>query len=110
MSVQDIGRIGIHYLVLTIPPHPAESAPLMTNLAEISNRFERALDHTLTPEQLGQRAAHCVEAAEGYIKWFYHHSHPHMILPDMPIPVSRPPEHEVLDVQAAQEDGELGYL
>ena len=51
-----------------------------------------------------------MEAAEGYIDWFYHNSHPSVILPDMPVPVPRPPEHEVLDVQVAQEDGEVGYL
>ena len=33
-----------------------------------------------------------------------------MILPNMPVPVSRPPEREVLDALAAQEDGEHGYL
>jgi len=51
-----------------------------------------------------------VEAVEGYIDWFYHHFHPRMILPYMPVPVPRPPEREVLDAQAAQEDGEVGYL
>ena len=39
--------------VQTIPPHPAEIAPPMINLAEITNRFQHALDHALTPEQLG---------------------------------------------------------
>jgi len=33
-----------------------------------------------------------------------------MILPDMKVPVPRPPEREVLDALAAQEDGEHGYL
>jgi len=33
-----------------------------------------------------------------------------MILPDMPVPVPRPPESKVLDSLAAQEDGEHGYL
>jgi len=33
-----------------------------------------------------------------------------MVLPDMPILVPRPPEREVFDAQAAQEDGEVGYL
>ena len=79
-------------------------------MAEISNRFRRAHDYALTPEQLGQRAVHDVEATEGYIEWFYQVSHPHMVLPDMPVPVPRPPEREVLDAQAAQEDGEVGYL
>jgi hypothetical protein len=32
-----------------------------------------------------------------------------MILPEMPILVPRPPEREVLDAFAAQEDGEHGY-
>jgi len=96
--------------VQTIPPHPTESAPPMINLAEITNRFQHALDHALTPEQLGKHAVHGVEAAEGHIEWFYHHSHPCMILPDMPVPVSRPPKREVLDSLAAQEDGEHGYL
>jgi len=58
--------------VQTIPPHPAVSAPPMINLAEITNRFQHALDHALTPEQLGKRAVHGVETAEGYIEWFYH--------------------------------------
>ncbi|XP_039684976.1 protein MAIN-LIKE 1-like [Medicago truncatula] len=87
--------------VQTIPRHPVESAPPDLNLAEISNRFQRALDYALTPEKLGQCAVHCVEAEGGYIEWFYHHSHPHMILPDMPVQVSRPLEHEVLDARAA---------
>ena len=53
---------------------------------EISLRFQHALDHALTPEQLGQRAVHGVEATNGYIEWFYLHSHPRMILPDIPVP------------------------
>jgi len=96
--------------VQTILIHPIQSAPLDVNLAEISNRFRRALDYALTPEQLGQRAVHDVEAVEGYIESFYHVSHPRMILPDMPVPVPRPPEREGLDAQATQEDGEVGYL
>ena len=96
--------------VQTIPIHPVQSAPPDLNLAEISNRFRRSLDYALTPEQLGQHAVHDVEAAEGYIEWFYRVSHPCMVLPDMPVPVSRPLEREVLDAQAAQEDGEVRYL
>jgi len=79
-------------------------------LAEITNRFQRALDYALTPEQLGQRAVHDVEAAEGYIEWFYRVYHPRMVLPNMPVPVPRPSEREVLDAQDAREDGEVGYL
>jgi len=77
---------------------------------EITNRFRRALDYALTPQQLGERVVHNVEAVDGYIDWFYRHSNPCMVLLDMPVPVLRPPEHEVLDAQAAQEDGDLGYL
>jgi len=33
-----------------------------------------------------------------------------MVLLDMPVPVPRPPEREVLDARAAREDGDLGYL
>jgi len=44
--------------VQTIPILPVQSAPPDINLAEISNRFRRALDYALTPEQLGQRAVH----------------------------------------------------
>jgi len=33
-----------------------------------------------------------------------------MVLRDMPVPVPRPPEREVLDARAAQEDGDLAYL
>ena len=33
-----------------------------------------------------------------------------MVLLDMPVPVSRPPEREVLDARAAQEDGDLAHL
>nr|ABN08596.1 hypothetical protein MtrDRAFT_AC157507g5v2 [Medicago truncatula] len=33
-----------------------------------------------------------------------------MILHDMPLPVPRPPEREILDARAAQEDGDLAYL
>jgi len=73
----------------------------MTNLGEITLRFQHALDYALIPEQLGHRAVHGVETSEGYITWFYHHCHPHMILPDMPVPVPRSPEREVLDVLAA---------
>jgi len=96
--------------VQTIPRHPVESAPIDVNLVEITNRFRRVLDYALTPEQLGQRPVHDVEAAEGYIEWFYHVSHPCMILRDMPVPVPRPPECDVLDARAAQEDGDLAYL
>jgi hypothetical protein len=92
----------------TIPRHPAESAPRIINLAEITNRFQHALDHALTHEQLGHHAVHGVEAVEGYIELFYHRSHPRMILPDMPVPVPRPPEREVIDARAAEEDGEHG--
>jgi len=91
--------------VQTIPRHPVESAPPLTNLAEISLRFQHALDHALTPEQLRHRAVHGVEAVDGYIKWFYLHSHPRMIPPDIPVPVPRSPEREVLDALATQEDG-----
>jgi len=96
--------------VQTILRHPVESAPPDTNLGEISLRFQRALDHALTPEQLGQHTIHGVEAVDGYIEWFYHLSHSHMILLDMEVLVRRPPEREVLDALAAQEDGEHGYL
>jgi len=54
--------------VQTIPRHPAESAHPVINLAEITNRFQHALDHALTPEQLGHHAVHGVEAVEGYIE------------------------------------------
>jgi len=94
--------------VQTIPRHPVESAPPNVNLAEITNRFRRALDYALTPHQLGERAVHDVEAEDGYINWFYRHSHPRMVLLNMPVPVPRPPEREVLDARAAQEDGDLG--
>jgi len=129
MSRQDIRRIGIHarcflyevrYMservlrqferVQTIPRHHDESAPPVINLAEITNRFQHALDHALTSEQLGHHAFHGVEAVDGYIEWFYNQSHPRMILPDMLVPVLRPPNREVIDVRAAQEDGEHGYL
>jgi len=96
--------------VQTIPPHPAESPPPVINLADITNRFQHALDHALTPEQLEYHIVHGVEAANGYIEWFYHHSQPRMILPDMPVPVPRPPEHEVLDARTAQKDEGFGYL
>jgi len=33
-----------------------------------------------------------------------------MILVDIPVPVPIPPEREVLDARAAQEDGDAGYL
>jgi hypothetical protein len=90
--------------VQTIPRHPVEVAPPETNLGEISLHFQHTLDHALTPEQLGQRAVHGVEVEDGYIEWFYLHSHPRMILPDIPVPVSMPPEREVLDTQAAQKE------
>ena len=59
---------------------------------------------------MGQRAVHGVEARDGYIEWFYLHYHPHTILPDIPTPVPMPPEREVLDARAAQEDEDVGYL
>jgi len=96
--------------IQTISRHPVESAPPVINLAEITNYFQHALDHALTPEQLGHHAVHGVETVEGYIEWFYHHSHPRMILLDMPIPMSRPPECEVIDARSAQEDGECNNL
>ena len=88
--------------------HPVESAPPDVNLAEITNCFRRVLDYALTPQQLGERAVHNVEAVDGYIDWFYRHSHPHMVLLEMPVPV--PLEREVLDARAAQEDEDLGCL
>jgi len=94
----------------TIPRHPVEVAPPDLKLGEISLRFQRAFDHVLTDEQLGQRATLGVEVADGYIEWFYLHSHPCMILPDLQVPVPRPPEREILDARAAQEDGDVGYL
>ena len=33
-----------------------------------------------------------------------------MVLLDILVPVPRPPEREVLDARAAQEDGDLAYL
>jgi len=96
--------------VQIIPRHPVESSPVDVNLAEITNRFRTALDYALTPQQLGETALHYVEAVDGYIDWFYRDSHPRMVLLDMPVPVSRPPEREVLDAQAVQEDGDLAYL
>jgi hypothetical protein len=57
--------------VQTIPRHPVEVAPPKTNLGTISLRFQHALVHMLTPEQLGQRSIHCIEAVDGYIEWFY---------------------------------------
>jgi len=94
--------------IQTIPRHPVESAPIDVNLAEITNRFRRPLDYALTPQQLGETAVHYMEAVDGYIDWFYRHSHPRMVLLDMPVP--RPPEREVLGARAAQEDGDLAYL
>jgi len=47
--------------VQTIQRHLVEIAPPETNLGEISLRFQHALDHALTPEQLGQCAVHGVE-------------------------------------------------
>ena len=36
--------------VQTLPRHPVESVPSDVNLAEITNRFRRALDYALTPQ------------------------------------------------------------
>ena len=47
---------------------------------------------------------HGVEAAQGYIEWFYEVSHPRMILYNLEVPVPRPPEREVIVEIAAQED------
>jgi len=51
-----------------------------------------------------------VEAVEGYIQWYFDTFNPHMILPDMEVPVPRPPELEAIDEIATQEDKEHGYL
>jgi len=53
--------------VQTIPRHPVESSPPVTNLGEITLRFQHALDYALTLEQLGHRAVCGVEAVDGYI-------------------------------------------
>jgi len=53
--------------VQTIPRHPVKSALPDVNLAEITNRFQRALDYALTSQQLGERAVHDVEVVYGYI-------------------------------------------
>jgi len=87
--------------VQTLPRHPVESVPPDVNLAEITNRFRRALDYALTPQQLEERAVHDMVAVDGYIDWFYCHSHPRMVLLDMLVPVPRPPEREVLNARAA---------
>lgn len=88
----------------TIPRYLVESASPDVNLAGITNRFRRALDYALTPQQLGEPAVHYVEAIDGYIDWFYRHSHPRIVLHDMLVLVSRPLEREILDARAAQED------
>jgi len=59
----------------------------------------------LTTQQLGKPAIQGVEADAGYIKWLYLISHPHMILPNQDVHITRPPEQE-----AIVEDGEQGYL
>jgi len=87
--------------VQTIPRHLVEVVPSRMNLGDISLCFQHDLDYTLTPEQLGKLAVHGVEATDGYIEWFYLNSHPHMVLPDIPIPVLVPPDREVLDARAA---------
>jgi len=54
--------------IQTIPRHPCESAPSHETLGDITPRFHRSLDYALTPQQLGNRALHGVEVAEGYIQ------------------------------------------
>jgi hypothetical protein len=73
--------------IQTIPRHPVQSAPVDINFAQIINCFLRALDYTLTTQELGEVAVHGVEAADGYIEWFYQVSHPRMILPDTPVSI-----------------------
>ena len=51
-----------------------------------------------------------MEAAEGYIQWYYDVSRPRMIHSDMEVSVSRPLEWETINEIAAQEDGEHGFL
>ena len=53
--------------VQTILRHPVKSSPIDVNLAEITNRFRRALDYALTPQQLGETVVHYVETVNGYI-------------------------------------------
>jgi len=96
--------------VQTVPRHPCESAPPEETLGDITLCYQRALAYALTPQQLGHLAVHVVEAAEGCIQWYYNVSHPYMILPDMEVPVPRPPEREVIDEITAQEDEEHGFL
>jgi len=96
--------------IQTVFIHPCESAPPYETLCDITLHFQCALDFALTPWQLGDRAVYGVEATEGYIQWFYAVSHPHMILPNLKILVSRPPERETIDEIVVQEDRELGFL
>jgi hypothetical protein len=63
---------------------------------DITYRLQHFLDHAPTPHQLNNRAPHGVEAKEGYIRWFYRVSHPHMILPHEDVQVPRTPEQKPL--------------
>jgi len=64
----------------------------------------------LSPQDLGLPARHGVETNQGYIRWFYSISHPHIILLDEDVHVPRPPKQEALDEIDVEQDGEKGYL
>lgn len=51
-----------------------------------------------------------VETAHGYIIQFYYFSHSRIILQDEDVPIPRPPKQETLDVVAAEQNEEDGYL
>lgn len=51
-----------------------------------------------------------VQTAHGYIRWFYYFSHPCIILQDEDVPIPRPPKQDALDVVAAEQNEEDGYL
>lgn len=74
----------------------------MTTLSEISYRYGHHLDHMLTGQDLGLAVTTGVESVHGYIRWFYSISHPHLILADEAVPMSKPAEQEALHEVAAE--------
>ena len=103
----DAPPIWIH---IDRPRHPHESALVQMTLGHINYRYAHHLDHVLIAQQLGHPARQGVETDQGYIRWFYLISHPHMILSDEDIQVPKPIEQKAFDEIAAEKDGEEGYL
>ena len=64
----------------------------------------------LTDQDLGLAVITSVEATQGYIRWFYSISHPHLILSDEAIHILRRAEQEARDEVIVEQEGKHGCL